>query len=190
MVFRGRKVKLKYCTECRIFRPPRASHCKVCDNCVEHLDHHCPWIGTCSGRRNYRYFFLFVNTLGLHIFLSLGSCFAYLAHLSLGRRTGYSQKTVLVVLNSVFSIYALVVSTANTVRGICDAALWIPLLPHPEKLDHARVRKAIKNSSQSQLRPQSVQQSVLQVPASASSLLGRRASRDAPPSIQENCQRY
>lgn len=54
---------LKYCNTCQIFRPPRSSHCSYCDNCVEEFDHHCPWMSNCVGRRNYRYFVIFVWSL-------------------------------------------------------------------------------------------------------------------------------
>jgi hypothetical protein len=32
----------------------------ICRRCVEDMDHHCPWVNTCVGRRNRKYFILFV----------------------------------------------------------------------------------------------------------------------------------
>ena len=48
--------QVKFCVSCSVFRPPLATHCKQCKRCVEEMDHHCPWLGTCIGRHNYKYF--------------------------------------------------------------------------------------------------------------------------------------
>jgi hypothetical protein len=74
----GHMIKLKYCKTCKVlfikhsfigemYRPPRTIHCDDCGVCIEKLDHHCPWVGTCVGKRNYRYFLSFVNALAVLI---------------------------------------------------------------------------------------------------------------------------
>ena len=48
------------CNTCNIIRPPKTSHCVICDNCIMDLDHHCFYISNCIGIRNRKYFVFFL----------------------------------------------------------------------------------------------------------------------------------
>ena len=64
-VINGHVYSLNYCYSCSAYRPPRTSHCSLCDNCVERFDHHCLWLGTCIGKRNYRYFYFLTTCINI-----------------------------------------------------------------------------------------------------------------------------
>jgi palmitoyltransferase ZDHHC9/14/18 len=54
------ELSVKYCGNCSIYRPPRTIHCYSCGGCIEKLDHHCPWLGTCIGKRNYSLYIFYI----------------------------------------------------------------------------------------------------------------------------------
>ena len=49
-----------FCNSCKMMRPARAHHCRICKVCILQYDHHCPWVNNCIGHNNYRSFVLLV----------------------------------------------------------------------------------------------------------------------------------
>jgi palmitoyltransferase ZDHHC9/14/18 len=66
----GKEIVLSTCRTCNIIRPPRSFHCSRCDACVEVHDHHCPWVGNCVGKRNHKFFAIFITFTGFHCIFS------------------------------------------------------------------------------------------------------------------------
>eukprot|EP00494_Astrolonche_serrata_P033171 UN33440 len=57
-----------YCHDCKIMKFQGIHHCGVCKCCVQDLDHHCMFLGKCSGRDNYRLFFNY-RMVGIRLFI-------------------------------------------------------------------------------------------------------------------------
>ncbi|CCW61978.1 unnamed protein product [Phytomonas sp. EM1] len=49
------------CVFCRRFVQEGCKHCSVCDKCVPGFDHHCRWLNTCVGTKNYSMFATFMG---------------------------------------------------------------------------------------------------------------------------------
>lgn len=112
----------KYCNTCEIFRPPRCSHCSRCDNCVEEFDHHCPWLSNCIGRRNYRWFVLFLASVTVFAFL-VGALTALVVYLESKRlQTLFYQQALvfdwLLLVMVVLAGTALAYMTAYHINAI------------------------------------------------------------------------
>ena len=97
-IFKERK-----CSTCHIMRPPGASHCSICDNCVMNFDHHCTFVSNCIGKRNHKFFY---------IFLFIGSIFSILA-------TFFSLITI---------IYVFVIKAKETIIPMCKGNIWILII--------------------------------------------------------------
>ena len=90
----------RICETCKIIRPPGASHCSKCNNCVMEFDHHCIFISNCVGKRNHKSFYLF---------LLFGSIFSILA----------------TILNSITMFYVFLIKARETLRPLYNGNKWL-----------------------------------------------------------------
>ncbi|KAL2078532.1 hypothetical protein ACEWY4_026217 [Coilia grayii] len=71
----------EYCTVCDAEVGPNVKHCWACNKCVIGFDHHCMWLNTCIGRRNYWFFFaMVVSGVILLLLLVVIVLFVFIEH--------------------------------------------------------------------------------------------------------------
>ncbi|CAG9858594.1 unnamed protein product [Phyllotreta striolata] len=68
---------LRICDHCKLIKPDRAHHCKVCNRCVLRMDHHCPWINNCISFTNYKYFVLYLTYAFTYCLFIMSTTFPY-----------------------------------------------------------------------------------------------------------------
>ncbi|GAA5961039.1 hypothetical protein JCM8115_002667 [Rhodotorula mucilaginosa] len=98
-------VASKWCPTCHAYRPPRTSHCRLCDNCVERTDHHCAFLNNCIGRRNYRPFIVFLTSAVVCAFYAIAFTIYHVVYaLTEIDETGWRWDTVGAVVTAVLTV--------------------------------------------------------------------------------------
>ncbi|KAF8521569.1 DHHC palmitoyltransferase-domain-containing protein [Hysterangium stoloniferum] len=136
-------VRVKYCTTCKTYRPPRSSHCKTCDNCVDGCDHHCQWVNNCVGRRNYTSFITFIVVASITLALVIITSAIHLAdvtrqtHISFGGALRAAPGSVVVFILGNLIIWPLMSLLAFHVKLLFYNITTIEHLRNKVEIKHS-----------------------------------------------------
>ena len=85
-VFEREEDKLNYqkCSTCNIIIPKsfRVEHCLKCGICIIKQDHHCPWTGNCTRKKNIKFFYIFSFSLFGYIVFEVVIIFTFFAYIN------------------------------------------------------------------------------------------------------------
>eukprot|EP00930_Biecheleria_cincta_P014153 TRINITY_DN12291_c0_g1_i1.p1 TRINITY_DN12291_c0_g1~~TRINITY_DN12291_c0_g1_i1.p1 ORF type:complete len:302 (+),score=36.32 TRINITY_DN12291_c0_g1_i1:161-1066(+) len=70
-----------WCALCRAVVRPDSKHCWECNVCIGHFDHHCPWLNSCIGAKNYCMFLVVVTSAMISLMSTFMAAAVLLARL-------------------------------------------------------------------------------------------------------------
>lgn len=139
----------RFCKKCQAQKPDRAHHCSTCRRCVLKMDHHCPWLATCVGLRNYKPFLLFLiyTSLFCWVCLAVSATWVWSEMLSDGQYQDTLMPVNYILLAVLSGIIGLVLTgfTAWHIYLACNGRTTI------ESLEKTRYLSPLKRSMQQQI---------------------------------------
>lgn len=110
--------KARYCKKCAVHKPDRTHHCSICDRCILKMDHHCPWLNSCVGYQNYKFFYLFVVWGTVYCIFICGSTVPSIVDFFAPGQQGLGadvlQKALLVLTSGLFGLALAMFSVMHT----------------------------------------------------------------------------
>jgi hypothetical protein len=80
-----------FCNLCACDVAKGSKHCRACDKCVLHFDHHCKWLNNCVGAKNYHSFFVLVVAVLVQVLAQLAAG-GFLLHWALTDKRGANER--------------------------------------------------------------------------------------------------
>ncbi|KAL2222051.1 DHHC zinc finger membrane protein [Thermoascus aurantiacus ATCC 26904] len=135
----------RYCKKCQCPKPDRTHHCSSCKRCVLKMDHHCPWLATCVGFRNYKAFVLFLiyTSLFCWVDFAVGAYWVWTEILNDSRYVDSWMPVNVVLLAILAGIIGLVL-TGFTAWHISLAVRGMTTIECLEKTRYAPLRKSLE----------------------------------------------
>mmetsp|Transcript_38894 Transcript_38894/g.111139 ORF Transcript_38894/g.111139 Transcript_38894/m.111139 type:complete len:466 (+) Transcript_38894:361-1758(+) len=145
---------LRYCSTCRLMRPQRASHCKICNNCVLRFDHHCQFVNNCIGQRNYHFFTGFLWSTVCLGFCVIVGLFLYVMGVSRPADGGNPQAQSALGTTAVFLLVLLVAIPAAVMllgaMALCICHIHLACSQRTTREAFAARRPALRDALQQQ----------------------------------------